>query len=60
MVRCKHVSVCGLTRLLLLHTDAVPVDESFGTVAAERAFSVATDLIQTVTGQHPVTALIYV
>ncbi|TNN84306.1 hypothetical protein EYF80_005299 [Liparis tanakae] len=41
------------TRILLLHADSVLMEIAFSTVTAERALCVGTDLIQTVTGQHP-------
>lgn len=50
LICVPFVGVMGLTRLLLLYTNTVPADESFGAVAAERAFCVGTNLIQTVTG----------
>lgn len=49
-----------LTRLLLLHANVVLADVAFSTVAVERAFSVDTDLIQTMTGKYPVTTFVYI
>lgn len=49
-----------LTRLLLPHTNTVPADESLCAVTAEWTFCVGANLIQTVTGQHPVATFIHI
>lgn len=63
---CSHVHVClwrvetSLTKQLFLHTNTVLADESVNTDAAERAFGVGTNLIQTMAGKYPVTTFIYI